>query len=46
MSKIKSGVYGLNNLLDGGINENTITAVIGSSGAGKTTFVTSFGIRR
>jgi KaiC/GvpD/RAD55 family RecA-like ATPase len=42
MQKIKSGVYGLNNLLDGGINENTITVVIGSSGAGKTTFATSF----
>lgn len=42
MKKIKSGVYGLNNLLDGGINRNTVTAVIGSSGAGKTTFATYF----
>ena len=42
MRKVKSGVYGLNRLLDGGINENTITAVIGSSGAGKTTFATYF----
>ncbi len=42
MDKIKSGVYGLNTLLDGGINENTITVVIGSSGAGKTTFATYF----
>jgi len=42
MRKVKSGVYGLNPLLDGGINENTITAVIGSSGAGKTTFATYF----
>jgi KaiC/GvpD/RAD55 family RecA-like ATPase len=42
MGKIKSGVYGLNKLLDGGINENTITVVIGSSGAGKTTFATYF----
>ncbi len=42
MNKIKSGVYGLNNLLDGGINQNTVTAVIGSSGAGKTTFATYF----
>ena len=38
----KSGVYGLNRLMDGGINENTITAVIGASGAGKTTFATYF----
>jgi KaiC/GvpD/RAD55 family RecA-like ATPase len=28
--------------MDGGINSNTITAVIGSSGAGKTTFATYF----
>lgn len=42
MNKIKSGVYGLNKLMDGGINQNTITAVIGSSGAGKTTFATYF----
>ena len=42
MKKIKTGVYGLNDLLDGGINQNTVTAVIGSSGAGKTTFATYF----
>lgn len=42
MKKIKSGIYGLNELMDGGINQNTITAVIGSSGAGKTTFATYF----
>ena len=42
MKKIKSGVYGLNKLMDGGINENTITTLIGSSGAGKTTFATYF----
>ncbi len=42
MNKIKTGVYGLNDLLDGGINQNTVTAVIGSSGAGKTTFATYF----
>ncbi len=42
MKKIRSGVYGLNPLMDGGINQNTTTVVIGSSGAGKTTFATQF----
>jgi KaiC/GvpD/RAD55 family RecA-like ATPase len=45
MNKIKSGIFGLNPLLDGGINENSATVVIGCSGAGKTTFATQF-IRR
>ncbi len=45
MRKLKSGIYGLNPLLDGGMNENSTTVVIGRSGAGKTTFATQF-IRR
>jgi KaiC/GvpD/RAD55 family RecA-like ATPase len=45
MKKIKSGIYGLNPLMDGGINENSTTVVIGASGAGKTTFATQF-VRR
>jgi circadian clock protein KaiC len=45
MKKIRSGIYGLNSLLDGGINENSATVVIGCSGAGKTTLATQF-IRR
>jgi len=43
--KIRSGIYGLNPLLDGGMNENSTTVVIGRSGAGKTTLATQF-IRR
>jgi KaiC/GvpD/RAD55 family RecA-like ATPase len=45
MKKIKSGVFGLNSLIDGGINENSTTVVIGSSGAGKTTFALQFIMR-
>ncbi|MGQ9583126.1 MAG: RAD55 family ATPase [Thermoplasmatota archaeon] len=40
--KIKSGILGLNSLLDGGINANSVTVVVGSSGAGKTIFATQF----
>lgn len=45
MKKIKTGILGLNTLLDGGFNENSTTVVIGRSGAGKTTLATQF-IRR
>ncbi|MCK5547651.1 MAG: hypothetical protein KAI64_01455 [Thermoplasmata archaeon] len=42
IAKIKSGIYGLNRLMDGGFNENTATVVIGGTGAGKTTFAMQF----
>ncbi|MCK5547957.1 MAG: circadian clock protein KaiC [Thermoplasmata archaeon] len=45
MKKVKSGIYGLNHLLDGGMNEKSTTVVIGATGAGKTTFAIQF-IRR
>lgn len=45
MRKIKSGIFGLNPLLDGGVNENSTTVVVGRSGAGKTTLATQY-IRR
>ena len=45
MKKIKTGIFGLNPVLDGGFNEGSTTVVIGRSGAGKTTFATQF-IRR
>ena len=43
--KVRTGIFGLNPLLDGGLNEKSTTVVIGASGAGKTTFATQF-IRR
>ncbi len=42
MNKIKSGIFGLNPLLDGGFNENSTNVIIGSPGTGKTTFATQF----
>jgi len=42
LEKIKSGILGLNPLMDGGINEKSTTVVIGASGAGKTTMATQF----
>lgn len=45
VEKIKSGVIGLDFLLDGGLNKRSSIVVIGSTGAGKTTFATQF-IRR
>jgi KaiC/GvpD/RAD55 family RecA-like ATPase len=43
--KVRTGIFGLNPLLDGGFNENSTTVVIGPAGAGKTTMATQF-IRR
>ncbi len=42
MKKIKSGVFGLNPLLDGGFNEKSTNVILGPPGTGKTTFATQF----
>jgi len=42
MEKVKTGIFGLNPLLDGGFNKNSVTVVVGAPGAGKTTFVNQF----
>ncbi|ADD08361.1 ATPase domain-containing protein [Candidatus Aciduliprofundum boonei] len=43
--KIKTGILGLDAPLDGGLMNKSSTVIIGSTGAGKTTFATQF-IRR
>ena len=40
--RVKTGVQGLDELIEGGIPENFITLVAGSSGTGKTTFLMQF----
>lgn len=42
MKKLNTGIYGLDDLLNGGINENSATIIIGPSGTGKTTFAMQF----
>ena len=37
MKKLKTGILGLDSLLDGGFNEHSATIVVGSAGTGKTT---------
>jgi KaiC/GvpD/RAD55 family RecA-like ATPase len=42
MKKIRSGIFGLNQLFDGGFNEKSINVIIGQPGTGKTTLATQF----
>jgi len=42
MEKIRTGIYGLNPLLEGGFNKYSVTTVVGATGTGKTTFVSQF----
>ena len=43
--KLRTGVFGLNSIMEGGLNRNSTTVVIGASGAGKTTLALQF-VRR
>ena len=45
LKKIKSGIIGFNSLVGGGLNQNSITLVVGPPGVGKTTFSIQF-VRR
>ncbi len=42
MERIKTGIYGLDQLIEGGLRDNTAIVVVGSSGTGKTTFGMQF----
>lgn len=42
MKRIRSGIYGLDSIIDGGIIKNSVSIVYGSAGIGKTTFATQF----
>ena len=42
MKKVKSGIFGLNPLLDGGFNEKSTNVILGSPGTGKTTLATQY----
>lgn len=42
MKKIKTGILGLDSLLDGGFNEHSATILVGSAGTGKTTMALQF----
>ncbi len=42
MKKIKTGILGLDGLLDGGFNEHSASILVGSAGTGKTTMALQF----
>lgn len=42
MARIKTGIYGLDQLIEGGVRDNTALTIVGSSGTGKTTFAMQF----
>lgn len=42
MARINTGIYGLDQLIEGGVRDNTAIVIVGSSGTGKTTFAMQF----
>ncbi len=42
MARIKTGIFGLDQLMEGGVRDNTAIVIVGSSGTGKTTFAMQF----
>ncbi len=42
MERVETGIYGLDQLIEGGLNEKSTIVIVGSSGTGKTTFGVQF----
>jgi circadian clock protein KaiC len=42
MKRVETGIYGLDQLIEGGLNEKSTIVIVGSSGTGKTTFGVQF----
>jgi KaiC/GvpD/RAD55 family RecA-like ATPase len=42
MERIETGIFGLDQLIEGGLNEKSTIVIVGSSGTGKTTFGVQF----
>ncbi len=42
MKRVETGIFGLDQLIEGGLNEKSTTVIVGSSGTGKTTFGVQF----
>jgi len=42
MERVETGIFGLDQLIEGGLNEKSTIVIVGSSGTGKTTFGVQF----
>lgn len=42
MKRVETGIFGLDQLIEGGLNEKSTIVIVGSSGTGKTTFGVQF----
>ncbi len=40
--RVRTGIHGLDNLIEGGFRDKTVVVIVGSSGTGKTTFAVQF----
>ncbi|MBU4075904.1 MAG: circadian clock protein KaiC, partial [Euryarchaeota archaeon] len=44
LGRVSSGIYGLDDLMNGGFRENTVNVVRGGTGVGKTTFALQYSL--